>query len=409
MHPGYVGNYLDAYRRWYVWAADAGFDGFDADVAASLEEVVIGRNPSGVAVLSHDPDSGPLRDEEMASLLSKLRAATASRELPLASLIAAWLFVAFGTNVKNVWLLNDEDLIKTTLADGSIVYEIRIPRIKKRTPGTRDQFKTRRLTPAIGQLLEEMVGENRRSKGANDPRFDQPLFRRAEVNAALIATSFARDAYRVSKGSFVEILRDVSEALDLRSSTTGSRLKLAPRRLRYTFATRLVQEGASPLELAEALDHTNTDYVMVYFNARSDIVRRLDKALALRLAPTAQAFLGLVVGSERNAVRGDDPASRIYHTDAGAAVRTPVGTCGHFGFCGLYAPVACYTCVHFQPWEDGPHEEVLVTLCADRERRLARDSDPKMTQLHDLTILAVAEVVRRCSSLQQPGPREPMV
>ena len=276
------------------------------------------------------------------------------------------------------------------------MYEIRIPRIKKRTPGVRDQFKTRQLTPVIGRLLEELIEENRRAPGANDLRFDNPMFRRVDIDTTLLGTPFARDAYRVKKSVFAEILREVSEALDLRASKTGGRLKLFPRRLRYTFATRLVQEGASPLELAEALDHTTTDYVMVYFNARSDIVRRLDKALALRLAPTAQAFLGLVVSSERKAVRGHDPASRIYHVDSTVPARKPVGTCGHFGFCGLYAPVACYTCVHFQPWEDGPHEEVLDALCADRGQHLERGADPKMTQLHDITILAVAEVVRRC-------------
>ena len=106
----YVRNYLDAYRRWYLWSTDAGFDGFDEDVAASLEEIVIGRNPTGAAVLNHDPDCGPLRDDEMASLVSKLRAATTSRRLSLVSLSAAWLFVAFGMNVRNIWLLNDEDL-----------------------------------------------------------------------------------------------------------------------------------------------------------------------------------------------------------------------------------------------------------------------------------------------------------
>ncbi len=37
----------------------------------------------------------------------------------------------------------------------------------------------------------------------------------------------------------------------------------------------------------------------------------LDEAVGFQLAPYAQAFVGVLVDSERDAYRGDDPTSRI--------------------------------------------------------------------------------------------------
>ena len=75
----------------------------------------------------------------------------------------------------------------------------------------------------------------------------------------------------------------------------------------------------------------------------------------------------------------------------------PMGSCGKHGFCGFLAPIACYTCVNFQPWLDGPHEAVLAFLIRERDR-LAQQTDLRIASINDRTILAVAEVVRQCEA-----------
>ena len=398
---GTVSNYLDAYRRWYVWCADAGFEGFDIDVSIELRALVIGGNDKGSAVLSHDPNEGPLRDSEFQAIISRLKSPRTVELLSTFELVACRLMVAFGPNPKNLVWLNEEDLIKEKVSEDRTIYRLKIPRIKKRTAGPRDLLKPRPLSPELGKLVEELIAENRLMRVA-DPnwhadRFAAPLFCRRHPSVVLRGTAHEVDAYRVSTFAFNHALETFVRNCDLRSSA-GSRLHLSPRRLRYTFATRLVQEGASPLELAEALDHTDVQHVMVYFNARSNIVTDLDRAMALKLAPHAQAFLGKLITSETKALRGRDPASRIYKETSEAGSLKTLGNCGQFGFCSLYAPIACYTCVDFQPWLDAPHGEVLRELTSERERRLKSGADPKFAQIHDRTILAVAEVILKCDA-----------
>lgn len=102
-------------------------------------------------------------------------------------------------------------------------------------------------------------------------------------------------------------------------------------------------------------------------------------------------------------MNGNDPAKRIpwyrRSRDRLPEKAGNLGTCGS-GPCGLFAPISCYTCARFQPWRDGPHREVLDWLCHEREQRQADKLDPQMVKIHDATILAVAEVVRRCEGAE---------
>ncbi|MDN7681640.1 tyrosine-type recombinase/integrase [Burkholderia cenocepacia] len=397
---------LHAYRKWYQWCSDAGLEGFDARIADALDEIVVGGSRKGDAVLSHDPKLGPLHTTEFDRLFLSLRNATVNRLLPDVDLAVAWLFLSFGCNPKNLQLLNDEDLLRTVMSDGTVRHELRIPRIKKQGVAKRGQFKTRPLRTELGELLERVVKANAGAKSIDmlgDTQFVPAMFRLDEPRRATAGVpDFAADSIRWSTAAFGEALRRVANRLDL-YARDGSRLYLTPRRLRYTFATRLVQDGASQVLLADALDHTDLQHVMVYYNARADIVVKLDRAMAIKLAPWAQAFMGTLVKAESRAIRGHDPASRIRHFDSRTGRLDGVGTCGSFGFCGLAAPIACYTCTKFQPWLDGPHELVLEALLADRDAHLQQGADPKMTQARDLTITAVADVITRCEEMKRGG------
>ena len=51
-----------------------------------------------------------------------------------------------------------------------------------------------------------------------------------------------------------------------------------------------------------------------------------------------------------------------------------------------------------------PHEVVLRTLLSDRDERRSRGLDGRLVSMNDQTILAVADVVRRCAEFGAPLP-----
>lgn len=193
------------------------------------------------------------------------------------------------------------------------------------------------------------------------------------------------------------VMSDFTRSINVTSERTGLPIHLTPVRFRYTLGTNLAREGKREFIIAEALDHSDIQNAGVYVKNIPDIVKHINKAVALRLAPLAQAFQGVLVASESDAVRGNDPSSRITNGVKG------VGTCGSYGFCGAIAPIACYTCNNFQPWLDGPHEEVLDGLIKERDSVVEQTSDLKVASVNDRLILAVSDVVNRCKAMKGGG------
>jgi hypothetical protein len=251
------------------------------------------------------------------------------------------------------------------------------------------------LIPQIGEKLIQFRDEVRNAFRSILPDPDQaPLFpaKRSRKNEP---PGFE---YHRTAESLASTLEGVLNRLSVTSERTGEAIHITATRFRRTLGTRAAVEGHGELVIAELLDHTDTQNTGVYVKAVPAIVERIDRAMALHLAPLAQAFAGVIIEDESMAYRAGDPSSRICDPRYDSEMK-PMGNCGKHGFCGQMAPIACYTCRSFQPWLDGPHEAVLGHLIGERERLLA-GSDVRIASVNDRTILAVAEVVRRCDAMR---------
>jgi hypothetical protein len=216
------------------------------------------------------------------------------------------------------------------------------------------------------------------------------------TQAVMLRTDFD---FTCSAGDISRDIGSILGKLGITSERTGALLHMTAVRCRRTVGTRAASEGHGVLVIAELLDHSDTQSAGIYVEATPQILQRIDHAVALQLAPLAQAFAGTLIANETDALRAADPTSRICSPQTAGSL-TPVGSCGKYGFCGLFAPLACYTCVNFQPWLDGPHSEVLDYLLAERDR-LSRAADLRIASVNDRTILAVAEVVSLCSARKE--------
>ena len=381
--------YLGTMRGFFKSWLDLRLPGLDPKVVDWLGEVKLKGNIKGEAVRTLDPAKGAFSDIEFQGIISALNAKFATGELDLENYILVWLFMALGSRSVQLAALKVGDLRKVEASSGACSYLLHVPRAKQRGQSPRSEFKARKLVPEIGALLWGHAHALKEKWGhlAVDPD-ELPLFLNPNGEVGISGLEHhcnSEDLSRRLDGTFA--------VLAVRSERTNESLRITSRRFRYTRGTRAAAEGASELVIAELLDHSDTQNVGVYVESVPEILERIDKAMAIHLAPMAQAFAGQLIDGEGQAKRRGDPRSRIVGPKA---PEKPVGSCGFFGYCGAAAPIACYTCRSFQPWRDGPHLEILKSLIADRDRVMAETGDATIANVNDRTILACAEVVRMC-------------
>lgn len=385
----YLGSLAGFLKKWHA----LGHPGVTSEAVKLLKELRFKGNKKGEAVLTLDPHNGPFTDIELESIQGALNQAYSSNAIAENEYLLAWLFMLLGQRPAQYALLKVCDVLAPMVKDGSHIYILRVPRVKQRR-AARLEFKERLITPQIGKLLYEYALKIKASfEGLLGDPSQAPLFPQSVNGNQPVGMEFHQTSTLLSRK-----LTRILDGLDVFSERTGDLIHITATRFRRTTGTRAAQEGHGELIIAELLDHSDTQNVGVYVQATPEMVERIDRSVAMALAPLAQAFAGVIIGDESDATRGDDASSRIIDPRIDKTCQ-PMGNCGSHGFCGFSAPIACYTCQHFQAWLDGPHEAVLNHLLAERERKL-NVADIRIASVNDRTILAVADVVRHCQAIK---------
>lgn len=372
-------------KQWYKLR----IDGINKDTIELLNQLRLKGAVKGEAVLTFDPFMGPFTDIELNGLYGALNMSYANNEIELSDYLLCLLVLVLGQRPVQYSYLKVCDVQVVQREDGSKIFMLYVPRVKQREEKPRSTFKVRNLIPQIGDLLVEyanLVEENFVGR-LRDPK-QAPLFPDRRGQSAYSDGLL----YHWSSGSIKSRIRLIYDKLNVFSERTGAPLHIAPIRFRRTFGTQAAAEGHSPLVIAELLDHSDIQNVGVYVAATPEIIERIDRTIAERLAPLAQAFSGVLVDGTSEFPFSSNP--KIIAPNYTSNFQ-PVGSCGHYGFCAFAAPIACYTCSSFMAWLDGPHSQILDFLLAERDRLMK--VDVRIASVNDRTILAVAQIVKMCS------------
>ena len=388
-----LGSLASMFERWN----GQGHNGVDDSAIRWLNETQLTGNNKGVAVTTQDVHSGPFTQIEALAIQQGVTDALATGRMNLGDHCLLTLISALGSRGVQMAALKCKDLKDPSAEDAkSEHWTLMVPRSKQRLQQARSDLKSNELIPELAQLLIaviEDVQQTYRDLGF-PPEYDLgelPVFPNWR------ASNLPGFAYHSTGTELSKRLRDAVTCIDATSERTGKRIHINARRFRYTVGTRAAEEGHSELTIAELLDHSDIQQVAIYVMATQEIVDRISKAMALHLAPIAQAFLGEIIRDEVEAKRGSDPTSRIKNPES----LENLGNCGRFGFCSESAPIACYTCRRFQAWADAPHEQLLDRLLLERERIKGITKDLRIASVNDRTILAIAQVVQRCRRWMQ--------
>ena len=392
---------------------DLGYPGVDDDVVDLLASWTLKNAIRGDAIKRLDPTQGPLTDNELIAFNESAVRAFEKDLISITDLSIALLMSNTGRRPIQVSHIKLCDLDGTRKnKNGGPMYVINIPRGKQQGEEFRGSFRAFAMTHELWVILDAQrkictasVEQRLGYELQQADRLQLPLFPDMEAfneakSLAELRQLLQTDCLHLEANAITKTLQKVVSEAKCYSERTGAILALTAIRLRYTIGTRAAREGCGLMTIAVILDHTDTQSAVVYTKNNPEFAAMLDEKLGFLMAPYAQAFQGIVVDKEQYAKRGNDLTSRIRHDGAGA------GTCGTYGYCGANAPIPCYTCMHFQPWLDGPHEKVYQDLLNDRKSVYEITKDEAVTGALDRTIFAVAQVILRCQARREELARQ---
>jgi len=395
----YIGTVRGFLRKWH----ELGYAGISDDVIELLDGWTIKGNVKGDVIKRLDPIKGPLSDLELQGFNEGAVQAFECDAISLTDMAIGLVLSNTGRRPIQISHLRLKDILQGKNNRGDETYLLNMPRAKQRATNFRKQFKQFAITDELWVILTAQAEHVVRSVESvvgfelqKQDRMELPLFPdmpelTAVATPMSIKEALKTDLLHIKSSKITKVCKSIAESAGLYSERTGEPLNISSNRFRYTTGTRAAREGFGEMVIAELLDHSDNQNSGVYIENIPEHVENLDKSVGQQMARYAQAFAGLLVDSEKDARRGGDFNSRIKAGGDG------VGTCGSYGFCGANIPIPCYTCMHFQPWLDGPHESVYEELISERIRLLDVTGDQLIASINDRSILAVKDVIQRCS------------
>ncbi|MET0462601.1 MAG: site-specific integrase [Chitinophagaceae bacterium] len=389
-------------RRWYRWCSQQQIPGFDPKVAERLFRLKVPNNPTGQAVMTRDPERGPLTDHEH----WLVRRAVKECKGTLSDRVSIMCLLELGSRPAQVVLLNEQDFKVLEGKDGTKYYSLDVPRLKQGTVGELER-KRRRISADLGRAIEQLIDENHRLYGDWGPSMplllsstDKPA---EDVQVEDNTQEGSRLMRRMPRLVFKYRVQQYAHKAEIISPRTGNILQLFPYRLRYTFGTRHAEQGTPGAVLSELLDHSNIQSARVYTRSTSNLVDHLNIALGKNEQYTSiiGRFLGEISSSTENIgshriINGTTPTLK----NLGG-----IGACGADFLCKLLPPLSCYICPKFQAWSDGPHEQMLRELeiyVLDLMQRTGNRSDRIPYQLSEV-ITAIRSLLLKLEERSKRG------
>ncbi|EFE7610018.1 tyrosine-type recombinase/integrase [Escherichia coli] len=400
-----TGGDLRCFRLFIVKWHSLGYSGIEQDAIQIMQIWRFNRPNLGEIVKRRDPKQGPLTDIEVQSFNDSVIRAYEKKDISLLMLTMALLVSHTGRRPVQLLQMKIRDIMMISKENNDIYYLVNIPRIKQGLD-FREEFRTFRITKELYKLvckqanesiilLSIFMGRDLTAEEIKDVPFFISTVKFRLIDKRLSLSDYLKsDKLHYYRGKINKVLKSIIGKEKIYSERTGELLNINARRFRYTLGTRAAKEGYGEIIIAELLDHSTTDNVGIYVQNNVDNAYKIDKAVGKALVGISDAFKGQVkrredVGYEIT------PLVKIKSHDGEDA-----GSCQQCSSCSANVPIPCYTCMHFTPWLNGPHEKIYQYLISERERIHNITQDRNVTESLDRIIIAVGQVINHCKAMR---------
>lgn len=403
---------LGSIRAFILDWDERGFSGLEKDAALYIDSLRLSGMDKGKAVSKGCPHTGAYSMQEQQSILTWAVNAFDRDVLNLREY--AWLLANMYLGSRSVQIRSSTsgDLKFSKSTDGTDNFGLVRVEGKQRSSGFREAVDEIEIDEDLALLLHS---QSQASIRFLEKHFGEPIpsdflhripiflsFQAVKsfrtLNECLQSLDITHDYLFMRKDEASSLMDKISRKCEARTTRlNGEYICLRNRRFRYTVGTNARRRGLGAHHIAKILGHKDTQNVKVYVENTSEALDVIDEAMTSVLAPLAQAFAGTLINSERDAIRANDPRSRIKSNDGSS-----VGSCGEFGFCASGGR-QCYLCSKFQPWVHGHHQTILDSVLREREALRQRGASEFVIQSTDRLLLAIEQVVQLCNAAKLEG------
>lgn len=397
---------LGAVKAFILDWHEKGFAGVSDEVAKYLTQLKLRGNSKGKAVSKGCPHTGAYNMQEQQAILEWAVNAFVDQKLSLEEY--CWLMSNMYLGSRSIELRNITrgDLISLKSTENIETYKLKKVLAKKRNASFREISEEIEIDEDLALLLLNQanssikyIEQHFKENLSNIIKNKIPVFIEkssvSELNTLsqlLSITEKTPDFIFLNGNSSQQMMSDISRKCQAKTERLdGDYIHLTSRRFRYTIGTNARRRGLNEYQIAKILGHSDIQNVKVYVENTNEVVDLIDEAMTTVLAPLAQAFAGTLIENEREAIRANDPRSRIKASNGSG-----VGNCGEFGFCASGGR-QCYLCTKFQPWVHGQHEKVLQSVNDERESLRKRGASDFVIQSTDRVVLAITQVIQLCN------------
>lgn len=358
-----------AARSLYEWCLEEDLAGFSEHRLLSLSQVRKARQSPGTFVTMQDTDFGPFTRTELSFIEEAMKSLIG---ITAAERAAYYLARDWGLRPIQMALLHLSDFGRDELGP-----YVSVPCAKgtKRSILRRAQnnFVKRYIADDTAEAIHHQVpvaleiARNMRKKIAmhtSEKRVAElgtPLFpAKGRSDSRLLR--YCRDpkiflyALHCDSHTISKMMRDLTWKLRIPKTTESSRenenyyLNITAYRFRRTKGTSMVLAGASPEEVAEALDHVSVDSIKYYFRYNLEL----------------HDFINRVHSESPDIVRAVNAwQGRMDDMDKLLPNEIKIGTlgkCTRGSACPYHPTVSCYSCQNFRPSKSADHRQALTDI-----------------------------------------------
>lgn len=344
----------------YSWGLSEGLPGFEERCAQALSDMTVSDYESEQFVSMEDVLEGPFTRSEIHLI------ELAMEKSPRVSLRQRGAFLLardWGLRPIQMALITDADFDEDELGPFVLIASVKGEH-RSRLRRWRSNMVKRYIADDTFDVLKRLAEESRvlvgplrdqvrRRIGSRADDLQVPLFpvrsRSPEAIERLVSDPslmpYVLHSHSLSVGNDVLALTHILKIPNPRSSLLqepDAILRISCQRLRRTKGTSMVLSGSSIEDVAEALDHSNTESVRHYFRYNRDLHRLVNEASLSN--PDMQAAVHMWEGKIES--------SKVSNS---RAVVGSLGGCNREGICPHHPTVSCYACSAFRPWRDADH------------------------------------------------------